>query len=255
MHKGVCEKLCGVRCGGPRRGWERRGRAGRISAERRPSAFSSPPLERLQRGLRGFMQQPRRRASVSLPGREAPASPAKRQPMQAPSVAAQDRSLSIYAGPYWSRAIGHQNLPCCSRIVVITTTKMRMRGLEPPPGRPDTDLNRARLPIPPHPRVGERRRYRTCHAGTGGGCQCCPGEQRSDGLPVRTCSGRFASLDRADCAPLSSRGLGRRPLMAETRVRIPVAVLRWARVYGAFRVLGAARARIRASRSGRLRMY
>ena len=30
---------------------------------------------------------------------------------------------------------------------------MRMRGLEPPPGRPDTDLNRARLPIPPHPRV------------------------------------------------------------------------------------------------------
>jgi hypothetical protein len=33
---------------------------------------------------------------------------------------------------------------------------VRMRGLEPPPGLPDTDLNRARLPIPPHPRVGER---------------------------------------------------------------------------------------------------
>jgi hypothetical protein len=30
---------------------------------------------------------------------------------------------------------------------------MRMRGLEPPPGHPDTDLNRARLPIPPHPLV------------------------------------------------------------------------------------------------------
>ena len=29
----------------------------------------------------------------------------------------------------------------------------------------------------------------------------------------------------ASIAPLSSRGLGRRPLMAETRVRIPVAVL------------------------------
>src|SRR5438445_696847 len=29
---------------------------------------------------------------------------------------------------------------------------MRMRGLEPPRGRPHTDLNRARLPIPPHPR-------------------------------------------------------------------------------------------------------
>jgi site-specific DNA recombinase len=31
---------------------------------------------------------------------------------------------------------------------------VRMRGLEPPPGCPDTDLNRARLPIPPHPRAG-----------------------------------------------------------------------------------------------------
>ena len=31
---------------------------------------------------------------------------------------------------------------------------MRMRGLEPPPSYLDTDLNRARLPIPPHPRAG-----------------------------------------------------------------------------------------------------
>ena len=30
--------------------------------------------------------------------------------------------------------------------------RMRMRGIEPPRGRPHTDLNRARLPIPPHPR-------------------------------------------------------------------------------------------------------
>ena len=29
---------------------------------------------------------------------------------------------------------------------------MRMRGLEPPRGCPHTDLNRARLPVPPHPR-------------------------------------------------------------------------------------------------------
>jgi hypothetical protein len=33
-------------------------------------------------------------------------------------------------------------------------TAMRMRGLEPPRGFPHTDLNRARLPIPPHPRGG-----------------------------------------------------------------------------------------------------
>jgi site-specific DNA recombinase len=34
-----------------------------------------------------------------------------------------------------------------------TELMVRMRGLEPPPGYPDTDLNRARLPIPPHPRA------------------------------------------------------------------------------------------------------
>ena len=39
-------------------------------------------------------------------------------------------------------------------------------------------------------------------------------------------------------APLSSRGLGRRPLMPETRVRIPVAVLLSPCVYGALRVFG-----------------
>jgi hypothetical protein len=31
---------------------------------------------------------------------------------------------------------------------------MRMRGLEPPQSYLHTDLNRARLPIPPHPRAG-----------------------------------------------------------------------------------------------------
>ena len=34
--------------------------------------------------------------------------------------------------------------------------RMRMRGLEPPRGFPHTDLNRARLPIPPHPRATAR---------------------------------------------------------------------------------------------------
>src|SRR6185436_11875328 len=32
---------------------------------------------------------------------------------------------------------------------------MRMRGLEPPRAEAHTDLNRARLPIPPHPRLRE----------------------------------------------------------------------------------------------------
>jgi hypothetical protein len=44
-------------------------------------------------------------------------------------------------------------------------------------------------------------------------------------LPDGTRSEHFASLGSVQIVPLSSRGLGRRPLMAETRVRIPVAVL------------------------------
>jgi site-specific DNA recombinase len=42
---------------------------------------------------------------------------------------------------------------------------VRMRGLEPPPGCPDTDLNRARLPIPPHPRGMRRYRSREVRSG------------------------------------------------------------------------------------------
>ena len=48
--------------------------------------------------------------------------------------------------------------------------------------------------------------------------------------------------------PLSSRGLGRRPLTAETRVRIPVAVLQNPRVDGGFVVLGVVRHSVRHSR-------
>ena len=67
---------------------------------------------------------------------------------------------------------------------------------------------------------------------------------------VGACSGRFASLVAVDRAPLSSRGLGRRPLMAETRVRIPVAVLDSPRIYGAFRVSGVLTERLTESRCG-----
>jgi hypothetical protein len=107
---------------------------------------------------------------------------------------------------------------------------MRMRGLEPPPGCPDTDLNRARLPIPPHPRAKakisqSRRLGPTARRG-----DASPGRSSATGVRARR-AGRERTLARAllasgpVSAPLSSRGLGRRPLMAETRVRIPVAVL------------------------------
>src|SRR4051812_42096913 len=71
---------------------------------------------------------------------------------------------------------------------------MRLEGVEPPRSCLHGDLNAARLPVPPQPR--DRPVYR-----------------RS-----------LATLRPAN-SPLSSRGLGRRPLTAETGVRIPVAVL------------------------------
>ena len=100
---------------------------------------------------------------------------------------------------------------------------MRMRGLEPPQSYLHTDLNRARLPIPPHPRAA-RRRYRTT---------------------VRRRPTRALLASGAGRTPLSSRGLGRRPLTAETRVRIPVAVLDWPREVGpiVFRSRGRHRSR------------
>jgi site-specific DNA recombinase len=69
------------------------------------------------------------------------------------------------------------------------TSLVRMRGLEPPPGFPDTDLNRARLPIPPHPRGGAAKiSHPLIRTGTG---SRAPG-RRSIGGPR---SGRFASLE------------------------------------------------------------
>ena len=37
---------------------------------------------------------------------------------------------------------------------------VRVKGLEPPWGEPHTDLNRTRLPIPPHPRGSQNERER-----------------------------------------------------------------------------------------------
>jgi hypothetical protein len=116
---------------------------------------------------------------------------------------------------------------------------MRMRGLEPPPGFPDTDLNRARLPIPPHPR-GDAKISHTRAKGRWMAGRC---SREGRWGKLRRCSGGgaagklrgcFASLGAVVFAPLSSRGLGRRPLMAETRVRIPVAVSLWPAIVGPF---------------------
>lgn len=91
---------------------------------------------------------------------------------------------------------------------------MRLRGLEPPRGCPHGHLKPARLPIPPQPQNGfVLARLRSRHTRSSG--VFSPDHT----LPYGTPFGTLGCL-----APLSSRGLGRRPLTAETGVRIPVAV-------------------------------
>jgi hypothetical protein len=70
---------------------------------------------------------------------------------------------------------------------------MRMRGLEPPPGFPDTDLNRARLPIPPHPRAG--RGAKISHPRTTGEVAASPAAFQAPRRPSRR--RHFASLGSA----------------------------------------------------------
>src|ERR1700691_3584607 len=59
----------------------------------------------------------------------------------------------------------HKQRTIYRKQLVCRDFSMRLRGLEPPPGFPDTDLTRARLPIPPQPRAVRERRYRTGLAG------------------------------------------------------------------------------------------
>jgi hypothetical protein len=93
---------------------------------------------------------------------------------------------------------------------VLKTRRVRLRGLEPPRGCPHRHLKPARLPIPPQPRRG----------------RTAPAPKIAHvSAPARPRRAGGALLPWAPFAPLSSRGLGRRPLTAETGVRIPVAVL------------------------------
>jgi hypothetical protein len=110
----------------------------------------------------------------------------------------------------------------CKQAPVPGSCTMRMRGLEPPPGYPDTDLNRARLPIPPHPRAEPREDIAPGLEPSGSAADAYRDRWHAVNK-ART--GRFASLGPEVRRPPSSRGLGRRPLTAVTRVRIPLAVL------------------------------
>src|SRR3954471_13769020 len=84
---------------------------------------------------------------------------------------------------------------------------MRLKGVEPSRALAHTDLNRARLPVPPQPRGAGNLLVAANRP--------APGPHRSPPPPP-------AKMPAS--SPLSSRGLGRWLLMPETGVRIPVAV-------------------------------
>jgi hypothetical protein len=80
---------------------------------------------------------------------------------------------------------------------------MRMRGLEPPPSFLDTDLNRARLPIPPHPRaVGSEDIALDLHPGREHGTSVQGPDRADSGGPLgRTRSGALlASVELSRAA-------------------------------------------------------
>jgi hypothetical protein len=105
-------------------------------------------------------------------------------------IFSQIRSLGSASTP--TSADRHKNQdPRLSGGLGYNMTKMvRMRGLEPPRTYIHTDLNRARLPIPPHPRGGEDE-----DIVRGAGCsRTSRGGQA--GRPAARCAvARSASLD------------------------------------------------------------
>jgi hypothetical protein len=91
---------------------------------------------------------------------------------RAPRVSAQ--SFLLYVVPFHEGVDERLKLAACEEVVGVTEFlgyghaqrlgtewapkrrlfTVRMRGLEPPRAFAHTDLNRARLPVPPHPRGG-----------------------------------------------------------------------------------------------------
>src|SRR5215208_1629204 len=81
-----------------------------------------------------------------------------RPPKAASDGAFSVTTTSVVAGVDPPYAAPERETTARQRTAAVPTTrtpflKMRMRGLEPPRPYGHTDLNRARLPIPPHPRA------------------------------------------------------------------------------------------------------
>ena len=121
-------------------------------------------------------------------------------------------SHSSASGPvYVSCCIGLRSVDADER--TRTSTDLRPHGPEPCASTNSATSARQRRAKISHALT------RSAAAVAGSSRALCAGQPRA--FLVR---GSLLASSRSS-APLSSRGLGRRPLMAETRVRIPVAVL------------------------------
>ena len=125
-------------------------RSSKSVSPRRRRARSSPAVSRWRR-------QASRRSSAHSPSKR-PTRPTTTKTKSGcrpePSRPA-GFSLWIHAGPHRSRAIGHQNMPVCCWIVVITTTHAPEWTRTITGKTPHKALNLARLPIPPRAQGGE----------------------------------------------------------------------------------------------------
>jgi hypothetical protein len=113
-----------------------------------------------------------------------------------------------------------------ARLCISRALGMRLEGFEPPRACAHRLLGPARRPVPPQP-PGEGKCsvlsavLRIEHTFD---CAERPGRNRGRRSVVQSSSGPWLHCRTVTYTPLSSRGLGRRILSPETRVRIPVAV-------------------------------
>ncbi len=111
---------------------------------------------------------------------------------------------------------------CLSKLAPVSSAcRSPSRGEPVQPSRRSWWGGDSRLPHRRRRKRPDDRGSRDFHIGHGPWAST--GGWRADESSVRSLTPRYASL-RREPSPLSSRGLGRRPLTAETRVRIPVAV-------------------------------
>jgi hypothetical protein len=117
-----------------------------------------------------------------------------------------------------------------SLLCISEASRVRLVGLEPTRAFAHMLLKHARKPIPPQPRGDGKCSARACIRRHRTYVRCSrigrtePGPAATGQATRRGAQDPWLHCRPVTYAPLSSRGLGRRILSPETRVRIPVAV-------------------------------